>query len=773
MPYDIETLEFPKIIERIKRHARTDKGAAFVEALAPTSERETLEQWLLETREAKRYVEHDAVPSFEAAEDIDDALKRARMDGVLSKEQLMGIRRHIEASRRVKKSMHKLPEALEETYSITGYADDIEIPSELFKSLASVFDEYGAIKDDASKALKTLRRQIATQERRIKETLDNVLEKEKKRLSEALITMRYDRYVVPVKATEKNNVKGTILDYSSSGETVFIEPANVQSLSAEKIRLEGKEEEEIERILRSLSQEVKANADILGVNAERIGHLDFLFAKGHYARESDSYVPFLDDTFNLLNARHPLIPDDEAVPNTITIDDETKMMVITGSNTGGKTVALKTIGLLHIMAQSGLAIPAFEGSTIRLFNAIRADVGDEQSIEQSLSTFSSHLSRIVDIVDNYDDHQLILLDELGSGTDPREGSSLAMSILNHLSTRDSVIIATTHYPELKAYAYTRSDVMNASVEFDEETLEPTYRLLLRTPGESHAFLISERLGLDASIVEAAKEDVLTQRSEVSDLIDTLKREHKKLDAERQAYEAERQALMKEREEVKALKRELAEEKATFREELKKAHEEEMRTTKEKAGRLIEELESMKQRAHKPHEIADKKHEARTLDASEAPKSDAEHDYKKGDTVRILKYNRQGTLEKPLSDNRWRVRMGNLSGTFDEDEFEFVDNRTEEAPAPDTSAPKHVKKEVDATLDLRGERVEEARDRLEKYLDDCALSKQPYATIIHGFGTMALRKMVKDVVDKSPIIKHHRDGENNEGGQGVTVIYFDE
>ncbi len=771
MSFDTKILEFSKIKELLKQKAQTASGKDKVDRLEPMTDEESLRKTLHETKEAYQYIAEEAEPSFFGVHDLSAALKRTDIQGTLEPRDFIEVLDHIEASARIKRETLRYPERIEETFDIARYAEAIEAPETLKKAIKNVFDDHGEIKDDASKELKSIRKELNTQERRIKDALETALKREKKKLAEELITIRHDRYVIPIKAGDKNSVKGTIIDYSNSGETAYIEPSNVQSLTAKKLQLETKEKHEIEKILTVLSAEVGNHSDVLRQNTHLISELDFLFAKADYGYEIEGAVPDIKDTIHLLKARHPLIPKEEVVANTITFDKETKMMVITGSNTGGKTVALKTIGLLNIMAQSGMMIPVLEGSSIRLFDAIRADIGDEQSIEQSLSTFSSHMSRIVDILKHYDDNQLILLDELGSGTDPKEGSALAMSILEHLAQKESIVVATTHYPELKAYAYTKDFVMNASVEFDEETLNPTYRLLLRTPGESHAFLIGERLGLSKTIIEGAQKDVLTTRSEVSDLIDKLKKESVKLDQEVQKTESLRKELEEERQAVKDLKRELQSERETIREKLEVENQKAMRQTKEKAEQLIRELEEMKTKSFKEHELAEKKHAAKTLEEKKDHKTDKSHDFKPGDRVYILKFNRYGELEKRQKGG-WLVKMGALKSVFKEDEIEYAEEQKREESSKQKQTPKTPKKQVSSTLDLRGERVESARERLMKYIDDCALSKQPYATVIHGFGTLALRKMVKEVASEHDLVKRHRDGEGSEGGQGVTVLYFD-
>ncbi|MGM0436081.1 MAG: endonuclease MutS2 [Bacillota bacterium] len=772
MEFDIEILEFDKIRNHVSGKAKTEGGKNFAKSLRPFSDKAFIEKHLKETDEASVYLRHNHEPSFGGIHPIKDAIKRASIGGTLDDTSLLDILNHIETAVKIKRTMLTFEETIEEDFSITAYAENIEPLTDLKKTIQNVYDSDGSMKDSASDKLRAIRQSLNTTKKRIKKTLDDLVRQKKSHLSEQLITLRYDRYVLPVKASDKNAVKGTALDYSSSGETIYIEPESVRDQGAKKAQLEADEKKEMEAIRTWLSGIVATDYEPLKYNDENITWLDFVFAKALYAYQSESYLPTIGDSIHLIKARHPLIDKSEVVANTITFDEGDKMMIITGSNTGGKTVTLKTVGLLQIMGQSGLLIPALEGSVIKPFKSIRADIGDEQSIEQSLSTFSSHMKRVANILKNYDDNQLVLLDEVGSGTDPREGSALAMSILTALLEKDSRVVATTHYPELKAFAYTKDLVMNASVEFDETTLKPTYRLLLRTPGESHAFLISRRLGLPENIVKNAENDVYTSKSEVSDLIDKLKQESKKVDRELKRYEDLNETLTKEKTDIISLKETLQSEKERLREEVRRENAKEMKRMKDKARGLIEELEMMKETSFKPHELAEKKHDVKSLNTETEEKAKApDRPLQKGDTVRVLKYNRPGELVEQQK-NGWLVNMGTLKSVFPEEALELIKKKPEskeKKPAPSGTT---IRKTVSKSLDLRGMRVEEARDALEKYLDDIAISNQPYATIIHGFGTMALRKMVKDYVKKHPLVKRHRDGEAGEGGQGATVVYFD-
>lgn len=773
MAFDIKTLEFDKIVQKMKPYAQTTLGKAKLDALQPSTDANEVVRMLEETDEARRFVVEGLDPSFGGVNDLSDSLKRARIEGGLAVHELVQVHNHVRATARIKREMTRLSEREETTIDIEVYADELVVCKSLGEAIHAAIDDAGEVRDSASSDLATIRRHIDTTERKIKTTLDQVLKKEAKRLTDQIVTIRHNRYVIPVKPGEKNNVRGTVLDYSSSGETAYIEPEAIRELTSKKERLEADERQEIERILFVLTLDVKDHADTLEANLGLLGHLDMLFAKGAYAHATESTKPTLSKRLHLIKARHPLIPKEEVVANTITFDEDINTIIVTGSNTGGKTVALKTVGLLSMMAQSGLLLPALPGSETRCFTQIRADIGDEQSIEQSLSTFSSHMKNIVSMLNNLKSGGLILLDELGGGTDPSEGASLAMSILEYLSDKDVHVIATTHYPELKAYAYTKPSMVNASVEFDEKTLQPTYRLLMRTPGESHALLIASRLGIDRCIVDHAKKHVLTQKTEVSELIDNLKRESKKLDALLGEYENLTKSLEQEKRELSERKRALQAEKEAIKERLTRENQREMEAFERDANALIDELQAMKTHAFKAHELAEAKHKLKSLrpETSGTEISTTKgHRYQSGDRVYLLKFNRHGELLKKQKDGRWRVRMGRLESVIDEDAFEYTEQAPKQKPDPAPEKPS-VSKRVPSELDLRGMRVHEAKEALEKYLDDCLVADMPFASVIHGYGTLALRKMVKEIVSTHPGVSEARDGKGNEGGQGVTVVYF--
>ncbi len=772
MAFDWKTLEFDKIVHRMKDHAQTKAGKERIRSLKPLNEETKIIQNLNETEEALWFIQDTIEPSFGGIYDLSEALKRARIGGTLSIGDFLDIKSHIDGTKRLKREMTRLRERLDKPIDLEQYSEELIVCVDLRKAIDQIIDETGEIRSSASTELSHIRRSLDTTEKQIKTALDSVLKKEAKKLTEQLITIRYNRYVVPVKLSEKNNMKGAILDYSSSGETAYIEPESVRDLSAKKERFESEEKREIEKLLSALTYQVKDYLDVLNRNVELITHLDSVFARAMYGHINESVKVTIGDRIQLIKARHPLIEEHEVVANTITFDEGVKTMVITGSNTGGKTVTLKTVGLLAMMAQSGCLIPASPGSKLPIFTQIRADIGDEQSIEQSLSTFSSHMKNIVNILDTVDDNSLILLDELGSGTDPNEGASLGMSILEYLSQKNVTVMATTHYPELKAYAYTRDSIVNASVEFDEKTLKPTYRLLLRTPGESHALLIGERLGLNKSIIEEAKKRVLTSETEVSELIDNLKNESKRFDQLVNEYEQLLKKTEQERHDVLTLKKSLQKEKETLKDRLALENRQLIESLRKEAESLIQDLEAMKEKSYKEHELATIKYKTKEMGlTSEESSQTKDHTYSVGDSVYILKYNRYGELVEQQKNKQWLVQMGRLSSVFKEKEFELAEDKPKAALRKPQSSSTAPKKTVSSELDLRGMRVHEAEEALHKYLDDCMVANMPFASIIHGFGTLALRKMVKELVSQNPMIDSVRDGKGNEGGQGVTIIYF--
>ena len=772
MYFDTSLLEFDKIKDQIIRKASTLHGKELVNEISPTNNALEIKRLIDETNHAFDIITRYKEPPFGGIRDLHESLNKAKIHSVLRPTEFLNVIGLLEASQNNISFYKSVKEEEIQGDILDFYYDQLSSIKGLKQEINQVITIDGQIHDNASHELSRIRAKINQKQNKITERLNNVLNTQKNKLAESLITLRSNRMVVPVKLSEKNNFKGTIIDYSSSGETVYMEPTSVSLLNNEISILKLEEEREIERILRRLTEKVAVHYDELINNYNTLCYLDMTYAKAKYAVEYECTRPIITEKeINLVKARHPLIDQKEVVPNTITYGEKETIIVITGPNTGGKTVAIKTFGLLSLMVQSGMMIPVSEGSKTVIFENVFADIGDEQSIEQSLSTFSSHMTRIIHILKHMTVGSLILLDELGSGTDPKEGASLAISILDYIRIRGMYVIATTHYPELKAYAYDKEEIINASVEFNVETLSPTYRLLLGTPGKSNALLISERLGLHSEIIAHAKEHVLTSQSEISDLINKLERQGNNLDTKIQEYELlidQNKILVNENEK---LQRELVERQNELKRKASVSKSQIVTDAKYEASELLREIEEMKKNKDlKEHEIAEMKYRIKNLSLEETETSKTkDHTYQVGDLVTVLKFNRIGELIKKQKNKHWIVKMGILNSQFSEDQFEFVERKVKEEPKG-TMKSKVVKK-AKLELDLRGMRYEEAKFELDKYIDDCLVTHMPQGSIIHGYGTLTLRKLVKNYLDKHTMVESHRDGEAGEGGSGVTVFYL--
>lgn len=598
------------------------------------------------------------------------------------------------------------------------------------------------------------------------------------KLTDGIVTIRNERYVVPVRAEAKNTFGGTVHDQSSSGNTYFIEPKEVVDLNNKLQEYHVEERREIERILRALTEEVKKFVDELSVNVDVLSEIDFMFAKGKYARLIHGIRPKMNQKgiIRLVGARHPLIDARTVVANDIEIGDEYTTIVITGPNTGGKTVTLKTVGLLTLMAQSGLLIPAHASSQLAIFDHVFADIGDEQSIEQSLSTFSSHMTNIVRIMERLTVNSLILFDELGAGTDPKEGASLAISILDYVKVRGARTIATSHYPELKAYAYECDDVINASVEFDIETLSPTYRLLVGVPGRSNAFEISKRLGLKEAILEAARTRVETTKTELTDLITKLEDRGLELDREIQGLQQQNQEVEQMRLDYERKIAKFEAEREKLLEQIKKEAFENIRQAKEEAEQIVADLRQAKKAADltiKDHELTEKLTALKASEAKQAEqfkrKARNKAPLKPGDEVMVLSLNRQGELIEQTKNGEWMVQLGMMKVNIKADDLEYLRKSVKKK---DTAKGKMIHKrrtDIGIQLDLRGERYEDAMLRLDKYMDEVLLAGYQTVTIIHGHGTGALRQGVHKYLKQNKHVASFRFGGAGEGGTGATVV----
>ncbi|MEI4800028.1 endonuclease MutS2 [Bacillus sp. FJAT-51639] len=778
----LRVLEYEKVKEQLLEHVASSLGRDKVKGLVPSTDYEEVVEMQETTDEAAKVIRLKGHVPLGGIFDVRPNVKRAKIGSMLSPHELLDIASTMYGSRQMKRFIEDMIENGVELPILDTYVARIISLYDLEKKITNCISDGGEVVDSASEKLRGIRQQIRTAESRIREKLENMTRSSnaQKMLSDAIVTIRNDRYVIPVKQEYRGVYGGIVHDQSASGQTLFIEPQVIVELNNALQEARVKEKQEVERILMMLTEEVAAEADIILENVDVVAELDFIFAKAFYAKRLKATKPILNNEryMNLRLARHPLIDPKVVVPNDIVLGKDFTTIVITGPNTGGKTVTLKTVGICILMAQSGLHIPVLDESEICVFKNVFADIGDEQSIEQSLSTFSSHMVNIVDILEQADFESLVLFDELGAGTDPQEGAALAISILDEVYNRGARVVATTHYPELKAYGYNRDQVINASVEFDVNTLSPTYKLLIGVPGRSNAFEISKRLGLSDRVIDRARGHISTESNKVENMIAKLEESRK--NAEREWNEAEE--LRKQSEKLhKELQRQIIEFNEERDERLLKAQkegEEKVESAKKEAEGIIRELRQLRKAKLadiKDHELI----EAKSRLAGAAPELVKKQQTKvkntapkqvlrPGDEVKVLTFGQKGQLLKKVSDNEWNVQIGILKMKVKESDMEYI-NTPNPVEKKAVTAVKGRDYHVSLELDLRGERFEDALARVEKYLDDAQLASYPRVSIIHGKGTGALRQGVQDYLKKHRGVKSFRYGDMGEGGLGVTVV----
>ncbi|WP_225340392.1 endonuclease MutS2 [Lysinibacillus capsici] len=779
----LKTLEYDKVRQQVASYCTSSIGKSAIEELVPQTDFAKVVQLLEEMDEGLSILRVKGNVPMGGIFDVRPSARRAQIGGMLAAVELMEISSTIRASRILRNFIEDLE--ADEVIDIPHFISKKEampVLTGLQHEINNCIDDNGAVLDSASQTLRSIRQSLRAEEGKVRSKLESLIRGSNaaKMLSDTLVTIRNDRFVIPVKQEYRHHYGGIVHDQSSSGQTLFIEPDSVVQANNEIHRLKMKEHAEIERILLALSAMVQEVASDLFNLVKVLGDIDVILAKGKYGQANKCTMPKMnqDGYIRLIRARHPLLPIDSAIPNDIEFGKDITAIVITGPNTGGKTVTLKTVGLCTLMAQAGLPVPALDGSELAVFEQLFADIGDEQSIEQSLSTFSSHMVNIVDILQKFDHESLVLFDELGAGTDPQEGAALAISILDEVHGRGARVMATTHYPELKAYGYNRPGVANASVEFDIETLSPTYRLLIGVPGRSNAFEISSRLGLPESIIDRAKGFTGTDRHEVESMIASLEetRRQSEDDAERS------HALLLESE---TLRKELQDKLQAYeerKEALDKKAKEKARKIVDEAKReaeaIIAELREMRKNADqvvKEHELIEARkrlEEATPLEDNKVLKKAAQvkaraQNLVVGDEVKVLSYGQRGTLLEKVSNTEWVVQMGILKMKISDSDLEYI--KPEKEPVLRTAGVKNRNSHVKLELDLRGERYEDAILRTEKYIDDALLSNYGRVSIIHGVGTGALRQGIQSYLKKHKRVKSFRFGEVGEGGLGVTVV----
>lgn len=778
----LKTLEYYKIREEVSKYCTSTVGKSHIDKLVPSVEYAEVAKLLEEMDEGLTVLRLRGNVPMGGITDVRPHAKRAQIGGMLSPMELMETASTIRASKILRQFLENVAET--EDVEISHFLekkDAMPILTALEHEINDCIDENGSVLDSASSTLRSIRQQLRIQVGRVREKLESYTRgsNASKMLSDSIITIRNDRYVIPVKSEYRSHYGGIVHDQSSSGQTLFIEPSAVVQLNNDIRALKVKEQEEIERILIKLTAEVEAVGHEIFLLVNILGEIDAILAKAKYGQAEKCTMPQInkDGYIRLVKARHPLISFETAVTNTIEFGKDITAIVITGPNTGGKTVTLKTVGLCTLMAQSGIPIPALDGSEVALFESVFADIGDEQSIEQSLSTFSSHMVNIVEILKEYDQNSLILFDELGAGTDPQEGAALAISILDAVHGTGARVMATTHYPELKAYGYNRTGVANASVEFDVETLSPTYKLLIGVPGRSNAFEISERLGLPDHIIAQAQGFTGTDRGEVNSMIASLEESRRQAEKDAEETEEQLEEARKVKGELEQRLAELEQKKEQLEQKAKDKAKKIVDEARREADAIINELRKMQSNTHqliKEHELIDaKKRLEEALPNNPVLKkqkklNELAKELKAGDEVKVLSFGQKGTLLEKLSKSEWSVQIGMLKMKLDEADLEYIKPEKQKQTVS-VNAVRGRDAHVKLELDLRGERYEDALIRTEKYLDDAILANYPRVSIIHGKGTGVLRQAIQQYLKNHSRVKSYRFGEAGEGGHGVTVV----
>ncbi len=789
----LRVLEYYKIIEKLTGFATCPAGKRMCERLKPSIDLMEITKNQEETADALRRVYQQGSLSFSGVYPIGEAMKRVAVGASLSIAELLDVAKLLQVAEHARQygeqSQDKDGEGVNTRQdSLTGYFESLMPLEHLAREINRCILSEDEIADDASATLKDIRRNMKATNGKVHEVLNGIVTRQTNQamLQDAIVTMRNGRYCIPVKSEYKGQFPGMVHDQSSTGSTFFIEPMAVVNLNNELKELAAKEGMEIEKILARLSEQVAQSKDALESNVEVLTKLDFIFAKASFAKSYDGTQPELntDGYTNLKQARHPLLERHSVVPVDIRLGEAYTMLIITGPNTGGKTVSLKTLGLLTLMGQSGLHIPAFQGSTLAVFEDVFADIGDEQSIEQNLSTFSSHMTNVVYILKHASSRCLVLFDELGGGTDPVEGSALAISILNDLHNRDIRCMATTHYSELKTFAMTTLGIENACCEFDVETLSPTYHLLIGIPGKSNAFAIAKKLGMADHVIESAKSQIDSSTVDMEALLADLEKS-------KRTIEQEQAEIAANKEEIQKLKDRLA----SKNEHIEQRKQDILRNAREEAREILEDAKAFADESIRKYNNWEKKPQtANNKDMEKARgelrdklksvnskleyktsnrKSKAKAgDFHLGDSVHVISLNLDGTVRSlPNQKGELTVQMGILQSTVKISDVEIIkeEKQSKQQKTAQYRASVNKAKNIKPEINLLGMTVDEAIMELDKYLDDACLSHLNQVRIVHGKGTGALRKGVHEYLKRQKYVKSFRLGEFGEGDAGVTIV----
>lgn len=779
-------LEYNKIIEQLIEHASSFSGKELCRRLKPMTDISAIRSAQDETAAAFTRIVKKGRPSFSGCNPVNDSIRRLEIGGVLGSGELLRICKLLETAGRARAyGRHDNADEMEDC--LDGYFEQLNPVTILVNEIRHCVIDEDEISDDASPGLKHVRRAMNQINDKVHATLSNMVNGSLRTyLQDPIITMRGDRYCIPVKAEYRSQVSGMIHDQSATGSTLFIEPMAVVKLNNDLKELYGQEQEEIQKVLARLSADAAEYTTEIHTCYTILRQLDFIFAKGALALDMNASQPIFntEGRIHIREGRHPLLDKKNVVPITLTLGDTFDLLIVTGPNTGGKTVSLKTVGLFTLMGQAGLHIPALDRSELAVFHDVYADIGDEQSIEQSLSTFSSHMTNIVSFLKQVDEHSLVLFDELGAGTDPTEGAALATSILNHLHSRGIRTMATTHYSELKVYALSTPGVENASCEFDVETLRPTYRLLIGIPGKSNAFAIASRLGIPDYIIEDAKTHLTEQDESFEDILTNLETSRKTLDKEREtiaAYKREIERLKMEtsqkQEKLEAQRdrilREANEKAHAILEDAKETADETMRNFHKFGKANISAAEMEKERERLRKKMA-KTRSGMTPEPAKPKKQYKPSDFKLGESVKVLSMNLTGSVVSlPDAKGNLDVQMGILRSKVNISDLEIIDEKPNylQKTAKRTGKGKikmNKSLTVATEINLLGKTVDEAVAELDKYLDDASLAHLSSVRIVHGKGTGALRQGIHKYLKRQKHVKSFRLGAFGEGDAGVTI-----
>lgn len=782
-------MEFDQVKHELGRYLVSAAGKHELSTLTPSADHDQIQYWLDETTDGADILRLTGSIPIPKLKNIQPQLKRLRINANLNGTELAQITKVLQTSMSVKNFFAEFKEQQKIELRVINESVQqlITIPT-ITKRLIQSIDPDGRVTDEASTKLHGIRQLISKTEAEIHQRMERFTQgKNAKYLSDAIVTVRNDRYVVPVLARYRNKFGGVVHDQSASGQTLYIEPAAVVEYNNRLRQAQIEEKQAILEVLAELSALISPYRSEIAANAKILGHLDFINAKARFARDHKDSLPLLstDNQVIIRQARHPLIDPQKVVANDIKIGDEYQSIVITGPNTGGKTITLKTFGLIQMMGQAGLFIPAQEGSTIAVFDNIYADIGDEQSLEQNLSTFSGHMENVKSILERITSRSLVLLDELGAGTDPKEGAALAMSILDYIASKGSTVVITTHYPELKVYGYDRPETINASMEFDQETLKPTYHLLLGIPGRSNGIEIAQRLGINQMIIDESKSLVSEDSQDLNQMIGELVEQRKAAREEKERLEKLLVANRKKQTDLTTKLERFNEQRDSLLAKARNEANHEVSVAKKKADRIIHRLRQLEisQAGNvKENELIDAQGALNALHREDPRlkrnavlrRAKEKHDLHVGDAVLVKSYGQQGELLSKRGKHKWEVQIGILRMEIDENDLEKISHkqlRKEERAKEKVSSGVRTTqtRQTSARLDLRGHRYEQAMSELSAFIDHALLNNLSSVTIIHGKGTGALRKGTQEYLRSNPRVKSFDYAAPNNGGDGATIV----